>query len=52
MAQSMPAVPGRSRRSRPGCRHTFRHIHDGRARVLNIHAPDRGFGDFIRGTAD
>ena len=35
-----------------GLCHTFRHTHDGRARVLNIHAPDRGFGDFIRGTAD
>lgn len=33
-------------------RHTFRHVHGGRARVLNIHAPDCGFGDFIRGAAD
>jgi quercetin dioxygenase-like cupin family protein len=35
-----------------GVRHTFRHVHDGRGRVLNIHAPDCGFGEFIRGTAD
>jgi quercetin dioxygenase-like cupin family protein len=29
-------------------RHTFRHPGAGRSRVLNIHAPDGGFGDFLR----
>jgi quercetin dioxygenase-like cupin family protein len=32
-----------------GVRHTFGHSGDGRARFLNIHAPDRGFAGFLRG---
>jgi mannose-6-phosphate isomerase-like protein (cupin superfamily) len=32
----------------PGVRHTFAHRGDGRMRVLNIHAPDGGFGEFLR----
>lgn len=33
-------------------RHTFAHTKPGQARVLNIHAPDRGFADFLRRIAD
>ena len=32
--------------------HTFRHAHHGRARMLNIHAPNAGFADFLRRTAE
>ena len=32
-----------------GARHGFRSA-GGRARVLNIHAPDAGFADFVRGS--
>jgi quercetin dioxygenase-like cupin family protein len=46
-----PGGPGTLASIPRGVRHTFRHIHDGRARVLNIHAPDCGFGEFIRGPA-
>jgi quercetin dioxygenase-like cupin family protein len=35
-----------------GIRHTFDHPGPGEARVLNIHAPDRGFADFLRGISD
>jgi mannose-6-phosphate isomerase-like protein (cupin superfamily) len=35
-----------------GVRHTFAHTQAGKARVLNIHAPDRGFADFLRGISD
>ncbi|MGH2386219.1 MAG: cupin domain-containing protein, partial [Candidatus Limnocylindria bacterium] len=31
-----------------GVRHTFRHRRGGRSRVLNVHAPDGGFGEFLR----
>src|SRR5918996_1209044 len=31
-----------------GVRHTFAHRGSGRTRVLNIHAPDGGFADFMR----
>jgi mannose-6-phosphate isomerase-like protein (cupin superfamily) len=31
-----------------GVRHTFAHPGPGRARLLNIHAPDGGFGEFLR----
>jgi quercetin dioxygenase-like cupin family protein len=31
-----------------GVRHTFAHRSDGTARVLNAHAPDGGFADFLR----
>jgi mannose-6-phosphate isomerase-like protein (cupin superfamily) len=32
-----------------GVRHTFDHTGSGQARLVNIHAPDAGFGDFLRG---
>jgi len=35
-----------------GVRHTFAHSGAGRARVLNVHAPDGGFADFLRRSAD
>jgi quercetin dioxygenase-like cupin family protein len=35
-----------------GVRHTFAHRGDGKARVLNVHAPDGGFADFLRRAAD
>jgi mannose-6-phosphate isomerase-like protein (cupin superfamily) len=31
-----------------GVRHTFAHRGGGKARVLNVHAPDGGFADFLR----
>ena len=35
-----------------GVDHTFHHRADARARVLNIHAPNRGFADSLRQMAD
>jgi mannose-6-phosphate isomerase-like protein (cupin superfamily) len=35
-----------------GVRHTFNHTRDGTARVLNVHAPDAGFADFLRRVSD
>jgi uncharacterized cupin superfamily protein len=35
----------------PGVHHTFNRPGTGRTRVLNIHAPDGGFGDFLRGAS-
>jgi mannose-6-phosphate isomerase-like protein (cupin superfamily) len=35
-----------------GVRHTFNHNRSGRTRVLNVHAPDGGFADFLRGISD
>ncbi len=35
-----------------GVRHTFNHSRPGSARVLNAHAPDRGFADFLRRSSD
>jgi mannose-6-phosphate isomerase-like protein (cupin superfamily) len=35
-----------------GVRHTFAHPNPGKAQVLNVHAPDRGFADFLRRLAD
>ena len=32
-----------------GVTHAFSHRGDGTARFLNIHAPDAGFADFMRG---
>jgi uncharacterized cupin superfamily protein len=32
--------------------HTFAHRGDGTARFLNVHAPDGGFGEFMRGNVD
>lgn len=34
----------------PGAAHGFRNVGEGRARMLNVHAPDAGFTAFIRGT--
>jgi hypothetical protein len=31
-----------------GVRHTFNHSGPGKARFLNVHAPDDGFADFLR----
>jgi quercetin dioxygenase-like cupin family protein len=42
-----PAGPGTLASIPRGVRHTFRHL-DGRSRVLNMHAPDGGFGGFLR----
>jgi uncharacterized cupin superfamily protein len=36
----------------PGVGHTFNHPGPGPTRVLNIHAPDGGFGEFLRRTSD
>jgi quercetin dioxygenase-like cupin family protein len=36
----------------PGVRHTFGHSRDGKGRLLNIHAPDGGFADFLRRVSD
>jgi mannose-6-phosphate isomerase-like protein (cupin superfamily) len=35
-----------------GVRHTFAHRGSGKTRVLNIHAPDEGFADFLRRISD
>jgi quercetin dioxygenase-like cupin family protein len=35
-----------------GVRHTFNHSRPGTARVLNVHAPDGGFADFLRRISD
>jgi mannose-6-phosphate isomerase-like protein (cupin superfamily) len=35
----------------PGVDHTFNRPGTGHTRVLNIHAPDGGFGDFLRGAS-
>jgi mannose-6-phosphate isomerase-like protein (cupin superfamily) len=35
-----------------GVRHTFAHRGSGKTRALNVHAPDRGFADFLRRISD
>jgi mannose-6-phosphate isomerase-like protein (cupin superfamily) len=35
-----------------GVRHTFAHRQPGKTRVLNVHAPDGGFGAFLRRISD
>ena len=35
-----------------GLGHTFNHSGPGTARVLNVHAPDGGFADFLRRISD
>jgi mannose-6-phosphate isomerase-like protein (cupin superfamily) len=35
-----------------GVRHAIAHTKPGKARVLNVHAPDRGFADFLRRIQD
>ena len=42
------AGPGTFVLAPPGTRHGFRHQGPGKARVLNLHAPDAGFADGIR----
>jgi quercetin dioxygenase-like cupin family protein len=46
------AGPGTLASIPQGVRHTFAHTAPGRARVLNVHAPDRGFADFLRRISD
>jgi quercetin dioxygenase-like cupin family protein len=46
------AGPGTLAAVPPGVRHTFAHTRDARGRVLNVHAPDGGFADFLRRIAD
>ena len=36
----------------PGMSHTFRHGQAGQVHFLNVHAPDGGFGDFLRRVSD
>ena len=43
------AGPGTWLSAPPGARHGFRNGGSGRSRVLNVHAPDAGFADRIRG---
>lgn len=43
------AGPGTWLSAPPGARHGFANGGSGRARVLNIHTPDAGFADWIRG---
>ncbi|HEY3185433.1 MAG TPA: cupin domain-containing protein [Gaiellaceae bacterium] len=43
------AGPGTFVAAAPGTLHGFRTNGPGRARVLNLHAPDAGFADSIRG---
>ncbi len=42
-----PAGPGTLAAVPRGVRHSFRH-RGGRSRVLNVHTPDGGFGEFLR----
>ena len=48
----VPAGPGTLASVPHGVRHTFAHRHPGKARVLNVHAPDGGFADFLRRVSD
>lgn len=47
--EAVRAGPGTWLSAPPGARHGFRNGGSGRARVLNVHAPDVGFADWIRG---
>ena len=46
------AGPGALASIPPGVRHRFAYRGPGRARFLNIHAPDAGFADFLRRVSD
>jgi mannose-6-phosphate isomerase-like protein (cupin superfamily) len=46
------AGPGTLASVPPGVRHTFAHPGSGAVRFLNLHAPDGGFGDFMRRFSD
>ena len=52
MARCTRPGPARSPRSRRGVLHTFNHRGSGTVRFLNVHAPDEGFADFLRGISD
>lgn len=43
--QALASVP-------PGVLHTFAHTGTGKVRFLNVHAPDGGFADFLRGASE
>ena len=45
------AGPGTLAAVPPGTVHTFAHRGSGRARFLNVHAPDGGFAEFLRGAS-
>ncbi len=47
--EAVRAGPGTWLSAPPGARHGFRNGGSGRTRVLNVHAPDAGFADWIRG---
>jgi mannose-6-phosphate isomerase-like protein (cupin superfamily) len=46
------AGPGTLAAVPAGIRHTFAHAGEGRARFLNLHAPDGGFAEFLRRVSD
>ena len=48
-SETVSAGPGTLVAAPPGTRHGFRNPGPGRARVLNLHAPDAGFADSVRG---
>jgi quercetin dioxygenase-like cupin family protein len=48
-ADVVRAGPGTWLSAPPGARHGFANGGSGRARVLNVHTPDAGFADWIRG---
>ena len=47
--EAVRAGPGTWLSAPPGARHGFRNGGSGRTRVLNVHTPDAGFADWIRG---
>lgn len=47
-AETLRAGPGTFVAAPPGTLHGFRNPGPGRARLLNLHAPDAGFADSIR----
>ncbi len=46
------ALPGTLAAVPHGVRHTFNHSGNGTVRFLNVHAPDGGFGEFLRRVSD
>ena len=48
--RAVRALPGTWVSVPPGVVHGFRNPGPGRARFLNVHTPDAGFADMIRGT--
>ena len=47
-----PAAAGTLASIPRGVRYTFAHTREGKARILNIHAPDGGFAEFLRRVSD